>query len=562
MKTSFYKALILGLSFMTCLALPAQYNKSSYFMKNSTTKQLMNPALNSGRAYLDLPVLGGIDLGTSSNLGITKFLFPDEENDQLLTFLHPDVSADQFLDGLAENNFLEMNGRFALLGFGANTKHGYLSFNMDIKMDGGMNIPKSFFAFLKKGMDNGTRTTYDIRDLKFYGEGYLETGIGYSIDLLDNLSVGLRLKGLLGLSSVTGGIDQMLIDMTPEQWTFNTKASLSTNAPVNFQYTEPGPNGYVNGASPALSKIKDAISMGYGIDLGVAYSPIKDLTISAAVTDLGGIKWNNMLVMKSAGEVQFSGINDLNIGDDNSSAGEDSEKQFEELAEDMKEIIQFREDGTLPSEFHRLNASTVIGAEYSAWKNRISAGLLYTTDFTRFDKYSEMMVVANLRPIDLLQLSASYTFYSEYAKGLGVSLSLFNTLYIAWERTLLHVTPDYMPIDPLTTSIHLGLHIPLSGTKKMKHSAINDRSAEVFQAAVDAMDKVEISGVVLNTEGEPIKDVNIYAEGYSDFHTMTDANGAYSLTVPKGARLRFSALNYKPQTLKSKGDKLDVRLKQ
>lgn len=558
MKTTFYRSLILGLSLLSCLTLSAQYNKTSYFMKGSTTKQLMNPALNSGRAYLDLPVLGGIDFGTTSNLGVTKFLFPDEENDQLLTFLHPDVSADQFLDGLANNNFLEMNGRFALLGFGANTKHGYLSFNMDIKGDGGINIPKSFFALLKKGMDNGTRTTYDIRDLKFYGEGYLETGIGYSIDLLDNLSVGLRLKGLLGMTTLTGGIDQMLVDMTPEQWTFTTKASLATNAPVEFK----DPDGYVNGASPALGKIKDAISLGYGIDLGVAYSPIKDLTISAAVTDLGGIKWNNMLVMKSAGEVQFSGINDLNIGDDNSGTEQEAQEQFEELADDLKEIIQFRKDGTLPSEFHRLNASTVIGAEYTTWQNRISAGLLYTTDFSRFDNYSEMMFVANIRPVDLVQLSASYTFYSDYAKGLGVSLGLFNTLFIAWERTLLHVTPDFMPIDPLTTSIHLGLHIPLGAQKKIKHSAINDRSAEVFQAAVDAMDKVEISGVVLNTQGEPIKDVNIYAEGYSDFHTMTDANGAYSLTVPKGARLRFSALNYKPQTLKSKGDKLDVRLKQ
>lgn len=561
MKTTFYKSLILGLSFLSCLTLSAQYNKTSYFMKGSTTKQLMNPALNSGRAYLDLPILGGIDLGTSSNMGVTTFFFPDEENDQLLTFLHPDVSADQFLDGLADNNFLEMNSRFALFGFGANTKHGYLSFNMDFKVDGGMNIPKSFFAFLKKGMDNGTRTTYDIRDLKFYGEGYLETGIGYSIDLLDNLSVGLRLKGLLGASTLNGGIDQMLIDMTPEEWTFTTKASLSTNAPVNFTYSESGPNGYVNGGNLALGKIKDAISAGYGIDFGVAYSPIKDLVLSAAVTDLGGIKWNNMLVLKSAGEVKYAGINNLSIGDDNSNTDQETEEQLEELVDDMKEIIQFREDGTLPSEFHRLTASTVIGAEYSAWKNRVSAGLLYTTDYNRFDNYSEMMFVANIRPVDLVQLSASYTFYSEYAKGLGVSLALFNTLFIAWERTLLNVTPDYMPIDPLTTSIHVGLHIPLSGNKKMKHSAINDRSAEVFQAAVDAMEKVEISGVVLNAESEPVKDANVYAEGYSDFHTMTDANGAYSLTVPKGARLRFSALSYKPQTLKTKGDKLDVRLK-
>ena len=397
MKTTFYKSLILGLSFLSCLTLSAQYNKTSYFMKGSTTKQLMNPALNSGRAYLDLPILGGIDLGTSSNMGVTTFFFPDEENDQLLTFLHPDVSADQFLDGLADNNFLEMNSRFALFGFGANTKHGYLSFNMDFKVDGGMNIPKSFFAFLKKGMDNGTRTTYDIRDLKFYGEGYLETGIGYSIDLLDNLSVGLRLKGLLGASTLNGGIDQMLVDMTPEEWTFTTKASLSTNAPVNFTYSESGPNGYVNGGNPALGKIKDAISAGYGIDFGVAYSPIKDLVLSAAVTDLGGIKWNNMLVLKSAGEVKYAGINNLNIGDDNSNTNQETEEQLEELVDDMKEIIQFREDGTLPSEFHRLTASTVIGAEYSAWKNRVSAGLLYTTDYNRFDNYSEMMFVANIR---------------------------------------------------------------------------------------------------------------------------------------------------------------------
>ena len=72
----------------------AQALKGSYFMDNSVTRHNMNPAFAPRANYFKIPVAGNVSTGAITNLDIPTFLYPS--GDQLLTFLHKDVSLKQF----------------------------------------------------------------------------------------------------------------------------------------------------------------------------------------------------------------------------------------------------------------------------------------------------------------------------------------------------------------------------------------------------------------------------------------------------------------------------------
>ena len=50
--------------------------------------------------------MGHYAIGVNSNLSATQFLYPNADGSALYTFLHPEVSASDFLNKLHDNNIL------------------------------------------------------------------------------------------------------------------------------------------------------------------------------------------------------------------------------------------------------------------------------------------------------------------------------------------------------------------------------------------------------------------------------------------------------------------------
>ena len=61
-------------------------------------------------------------------------------------------------------------------------------------------------------------------------------------------------------------------------------------------------------------------------------------------------------------------------------------------------------------------------------------------------------------------------------------------------------------------------------------------------------DNKRVTGIITNTQGEPIAGVGIYVKG-SDIGTISDEKGAFSIVVPTTASLSFSSLGYTEQTI-------------
>ena len=78
----------------------AQALKGSYFLDNSLNRNKMNPAFAPRSNYFQIPAVGNLGTGVLSNLDIPTFLYPS--GGELLTFLHPSISVEQFGKALPE----------------------------------------------------------------------------------------------------------------------------------------------------------------------------------------------------------------------------------------------------------------------------------------------------------------------------------------------------------------------------------------------------------------------------------------------------------------------------
>ena len=107
------------------MGLSAQTLNSSYFMEKMTKRNQLNPALKTPNGYVSFPALGNFYLGVNSNLGLGTFLYP--RGNELVTFLHPSVPADDFLGKLTPQQYRRTrfgirHHLFWILGMGR-TKH-------------------------------------------------------------------------------------------------------------------------------------------------------------------------------------------------------------------------------------------------------------------------------------------------------------------------------------------------------------------------------------------------------------------------------------------------------
>ena len=217
---------IISLAIVCCLfatSLMAQ-SKTAYFMDGYNYRHELNPAASPYRGYINL--MGHYAIGVNSNLSATQFLYPNTDGSELYTFLHPEVSASDFLNKLHDNNILGLNTDIDIFGFGFNARRGYFSFDTKLHVGLSSNLPKELFAFLKQGMSSD-HTVYDIRNFNVSASAYASAGIGYAYDLFDNLRIGVKAKYLIGLAAANANIDQMRVDMSSDAWTVNTQATMS-----------------------------------------------------------------------------------------------------------------------------------------------------------------------------------------------------------------------------------------------------------------------------------------------------------------------------------------------
>lgn len=499
---------IIGVFFMmlVCtLSANAQFLRTSYFMEGTHYRQQLNPALTPTKGYFNLPVIGAVNATVgSTSLGYQDIIDIIDDGDDFYT--KPD-----FMNRLKGNNKLNVNFSTEILSAGWYKGKNFWSFNIGLRTDIGANLTKNMFSFLNQMEtieDNWRNSNYDISGQQLNINAYTEIGLGLSRQINSRLTVGARVKALLGIGNMELKLNKIAMsanlptDQQINQWSSesywsgssaeivakaqelkafdNYHANLTVGAELKSSFKglelkEEEGKDYVTDFDFDSGKLGIA-GYGFGIDLGASYKILDNLTVSASILDLGFISWSKSSTkiasanpdpidikgstyagMIDPANAQSSVTNALNQLQNDAENYMDLVTQGDVLNYDM---LQLEVGDAKESRKSCLASTLVLGAEYGFFNNKLAVGVLSTTRFVQPDALTELTFSANYRPKSWFNVALSYSAIQSAGKSFGLGLKLGP----------LFVGTDYMFLGKNSNSVNgfVGVSIPLGGRKANK----------------------------------------------------------------------------------------------
>ncbi|MGN0201841.1 MAG: DUF5723 family protein [Candidatus Cryptobacteroides sp.] len=290
---------------------------SLWMLDNYSCSYRVNPSFIPERGFCSLAI-GNISPAVSSNLGISNLLFPTSQG--LVTGFHDSVSYDEFIGPMKKNNILAFNLNENLLGIGFRGKRGgFTTIELNLRSDIDANIPRGVFAMFKRG---GTGT-YDLSSSRLRASAYSEIALGYSKKFGSRIAFGARVKGLVGFANARLDVSRATACATADAVSLKAAAELMVSAPFLEYRTKAseyagGSNNVLDFESLSFNSSRLAPG-GYGaaLDIGVTFTPLKDLEIGLAFNDLGLIGWQYGIIGVTEADVAYTGekINLTGSGD-------------------------------------------------------------------------------------------------------------------------------------------------------------------------------------------------------------------------------------------------------
>lgn len=462
--------LVLGMLFTVHCVGYAQFLRTSYFMEGTHYRQQLNPALTPGRGYLNLPVIGTFNASVnSSTLGYQDVMDIIDNSEGGDFFM-----SDAFFNKLENVNNLNVNLSTDILSAGWYKGKNFWSFNIGLRNDIGATIPKSMFAFLRE-MDglNGndwrrlSNINQKVQGQSFIINSYAEVGVGVARNLNERLTVGARVKALLGIGNLHLDINNISVTSNLSgyeniDWnnpTVDQLKQLQGNAEIKVDATLESSSKLIELSEDdgVIDEIEfgsfGLAGYGMGIDLGASYKLMDKLTLSASLLDLGFMKWSkkNTSIAKATTNQKYDLKN------------ESSRYEFVDIV-NSGEVLNFDMlNMTLDKSAEKdrstsLTSTLVLGAEYALLGDWLAVGALYTGRFAKPETLNEFTLSANYRPKNNLNFALSYSLWQGSGKTFGVAAKLGPVF----------VGTDYMFFgkDTKNLNAYIGFSLPLNKQTK------------------------------------------------------------------------------------------------
>lgn len=444
----------------------AQELRTSYFMETSNYRHQMNPAL------LDSPYFGmffsNINVGMTGNIGAKQFIFDTNGlpgytgNYRYTTFMDPNVDAKTFLNKLHDKNRFDLYLNYNLFSVGFKAWGGVNLLELNLRSNTNLTLPKGLFEFAKTA---GEKEHYEFGGLGMRTQNYMELALGHSRDINKQWRVGGKLKFLIGAAYADFTADNVTLDMTEDAWRIQSNAQMKASLlKSDVIHEDPSKN-----SADGRPRVKELDNFGFSLpgfgmalDLGVTYKPIENLTLSAAITDLGFISWKNTHHASSQGDYTFDGFNNIYIGSDKDQT-EDIDDQFDQIGDDLEEMFSVYDDGTKTAT-QALAATLNVGAEYKLPAyDKLKFGFLYTSRIHGKYSWHQGMLNVGVRPVKWFECNVNGAVTSTGVTAGGM-LSLkaphFN-FYIAADRFFSKMGKQGVPLNSSNGNITFGMTFPL-----------------------------------------------------------------------------------------------------
>jgi hypothetical protein len=435
-------------------------------MDKLSQRNTYNASFAPEYGYFALPVVGGTNFNLSTNVGVSNFIFP--YNSEFVTFLHPSVDAQTFINGLNTNNYIRQSLNLNLLSLGFYMKdNSFISLNVSMKENLNMNLPVDLFRLLKLGMINTTNNTYDLKNLELDQTNLAQISVGYSRDITSQIRVGANIKMILGLS--TEKINYSKFDVALSESQYNINAVGESTFASDFISPEKDANNYYDFSNTKVngSGLKPS-GTGFAIDLGVTYKPIDKLTLAASINDLGSISWNKSSVKMglATGDVQFSRFSNIDV------QNIDIQSQIDSLKNNASNLIKFKEEAVTKNISEALPSTINISAEYSIFGNKkhdITVGMLFQSYNSSLYSVNQLVGAVTIKPLSWISISGTCEFLRKDANRLGLALNIcpgWINLFIASDFITPKLNPQYLPIKGNSVNLSFGGSINFGKSKK------------------------------------------------------------------------------------------------
>ena len=462
------KYMALGLLSMCSLHAMAQQLNSAYFTNDYKFRHTMNPAFGNEQNYVSMPGFGNVNVSTMGNFGYEDVIFdnpmfPSTSKDRLTTFMNPYISTADALKGFnSGDNKILGDVSITVLSAGFKGFGGYNTIELNARTSFGMSLPYELFEFAK---NTGNRT-YNIGNISANGQAFAELAFGHSRQINEKLRVGAKVKLLFGAGRGDVNIDNVKADLAADdKWTVSghAKSEVSvkgfTYKTEEKEYKEEGRGTYqyVNDVD-----VDGAGLGGFGLafDLGGVYKINNDFTVSAALLDLGFIKWsNNMVAVNGGEEFVFNGFHDVAVNEDR--GGSTLSMQGDKYSDQLADFANLQDKGDEGGRTTGIGATLNLGCEYTLPVYRkITFGVLSSTRFRGDYSWTEARVSANWTPMKWIDGGVNMAFGS-YRNSFGWVLNFHPkgyNFYVGMDHTLGKVSKEFIPLNS-NAAVSVGMSV-------------------------------------------------------------------------------------------------------
>lgn len=455
--------MVLGVLFTVHCAGYAQFLRTSYFMEGTHYRQQLNPALAPGRGYLNLPVIGTFNASVNSSTLGYQDVMDIIDNTEGGDFF----KSDAFINKLDNLNNLNVNLSTDILSAGWYKGKNFWSFNIGLRNDIGASIPKGMFEFMREmdglsaddNLERLSNINQKVGHQSLEINSYAEVGVGLARNITERLTVGARVKALLGVGNLKLDINNIAVTSNLSGYNTGDLNDLNGSAEIRVDATLENSSKLIELSEDdgVIDEIEfgtfGLAGYGLGIDLGASYKLMDKLTLSASLLDLGFMKWskNNTSVAKATANQSYDLTNSSDRYEFVDKVASGEVLNFDMLNMTLDKSAQKDRSTSLTS-------TLVLGAEYELLGDLLAVGALYTGRFAKPETLNELTLSANIRPKNNLNLALSYSLWQGSGKTFGVAAKLGP----------IFVGTDYMFFgkDTKNLNAYIGFSLPLNKQKK------------------------------------------------------------------------------------------------
>lgn len=381
----------------------------SFFLDNYSFSYRINPALVADKSFFALCT--DISTGIESDLGVSSLLYPDPNGNGLVTGFNSAIPSEEFLSHFNDVNEMNINYGMSLFAIGVRKQYSMTTFELNLRAMGATSVPGDLFRFLKNGSQD---SEYDLTGTSLNAQAFAEIAYGHA-QIYDayRLTFGFRIKGLVGIAGADFNAAQAALKASDTEISAQTDITARVAAaPLTLSRTEDGKLAAAFNPSKILPG-----GYGLGLDLGLTWEPFKDFTISAAITDLGAIKWNYNNILKSNASQTFKGVS---LDEDNSNIQE----EIDNIKANLDEFIDLHPVAGSESTLSMLPFTANAGIKYKFPHVRVlSVGAFGSYTNGCFTPSWDVRAGATLTPWKGLSLTGNYG-YSNHGNVFGAALSM------------------------------------------------------------------------------------------------------------------------------------------